>query len=298
MPGPGRRDVLATGRVSGHDSSAMPPQESPSSESRTVRLQKFLASAGFGSRRACEEYILQGRVTVDGDDVTDLGAKVDPDRQEVRVDGERVRPQRKRYYLINKPPGYVSTNRDPRGRPRAIDLVPDKHARLFTVGRLDENSQGLMLVTNDGDLAERLAHPRYGVPRRYRVQVAGRPTRETLSQLKRGMHFSDGRFRVHEVRSVGSKGGSTFLELVLRQGHNREIRRLLARAGHKVIFLQRIGFGPLRLGRLALGKSRPLLPSEIKQLREYSRSPEGAADAKRRPNRQAPDVNRKGRTGR
>ena len=249
----------------------MPPQ-TPSPGSRSVRLQKFLASAGYGSRRACEEFILEGRVTVDGEDVTDLGAKVDPESQEVRVDGERVRPHRKRYYLINKPPGYVSTNRDPRGRPRVIDLVPEKNVRLFTVGRLDENSQGLMLVTNDGDLAERLAHPRYGVPRRYRVQVVGRPTRETLAQLKRGMHFSDGRFRVHEARIAGTKGGSTFLELVLRQGHNREIRRLLARAGHKVIFLQRVGFGPLRLGRLGLGKSRPLLPAEIKQLREYRKS--------------------------
>ena len=254
-------------------------QHAPSSApaARPVRLQKFLAAAGYGSRRACEEFILEGRVTVDGKDVADLGAKVDPDEQEVRVDGERVRAQPKRYYLLNKPPGYVSTSRDPRGRPRAIDLVPDERARLFTVGRLDENSQGLMLVTNDGDLAERLAHPRFGVPRRYRVQVVGRPSPETLAQLKQGLHFSDGRFRVHEAKIVGSRGGSTFLELVLRQGQNREIRRLLARAGHKVIFLQRIGFGPLRLGRIGLGKARPLTASELKSLREYAGRPGGRA---------------------
>ncbi|HUG89742.1 MAG TPA: pseudouridine synthase [Planctomycetaceae bacterium] len=277
----------------------MPERPSPPEpETRPIRLQRFLASAGYGSRRACEEFILQGRVTVDGQDVTDLGTKVDPERQDVRVDGERVRPERKRYFLLNKPSGYVSTSRDPRGRPRAIDLVPDARARLFTVGRLDENSQGLMLVTNDGDLAERLAHPRYGVPRRYRVQVVGRPTGETLAQLKRGLHFSDGRFRVHEAKIVGSKGGSTFLELVLRQGQNREIRRLLARAGHKVIFLERIGFGPLRLGRLGRGKSRPLLPSEVKTLREYIERPRDGSEqrpgGKRRVRRNPP---RRGGTG-
>ena len=233
-----------------------------------VRLQKFLALAGIGSRRHCEEYIRAGRVTVDGRVVTELGVTIDPSRQEVRLDGERVRGQPKRYYLLNKPPGYVCTNRDPAGRPRAIDLVPDGSRRLFTVGRLDANSQGLLLVTNDGELANRLAHPRYQVSRKYRVQVVGRPTQETLRKLRRGMYFSDGHFRAKSVRRLRSKGKSTLLEIELTQGRNREIRRLLARVGHKVIHLERVAFGPLSLGHLRVGKSRPLKPAELKALRE------------------------------
>jgi 23S rRNA pseudouridine2605 synthase len=250
--------------------------ESGEPASARVRLQKFLAAAGLGSRRSCEEYILTGRVTIDGDVVTELGTTVDPDQQKVHVDGEEIRSQKKRYYLLNKPPGYVCTTRDPAGRPRALDLVGDDRARLFTVGRLDENSRGLLLVTNDGELANRLAHPRYGVRRTYEVQVAGNPTREILEQLKKGMHFAEGYFRVRDVRRIGTRGKSTFLELTLTEGQNREIRRLLARIGHKVIDLQRVGFGTLRLGKLAEGCYRPLRPSEIEELQDL-------ASGKRRP---------------
>ena len=232
-----------------------------------VRLQKYLASAGVGSRRSCEEFILAHRVTVDGKTAHKLGTCIDPARQKVRLDGELVRTEPKRYYLVNKPVGYVCTNRDPAGRPRVIDLVsPQKH-RLFTVGRLDEHSRGLILITNDGELSNRLAHPRYGVERRYQVQVVGRPTNETLDQLKKGMHFADGKYRIKGIRRLKAKGKSTFLELVLTEGQNREIRRLLAKVGHKVISLQRVGFGPLRLGRLAEGKFRPLRTKELKDLR-------------------------------
>lgn len=254
-------------------------------ESQPVRLQKLLAAAGYGSRRHCEEYILAGRVTVDGVPMTDLGVKVDPEAQVVRVDDEPLKFEPKRYYLLNKPPGVVCTHRDPEGRPRAVDLVPDRSARLFTVGRLDENSQGLLLVTNDGELANRLAHPRYGVSRCYRVQVVGRPTRETLGQLKQGLHFADGFFRVSDARVTGSRGKSTFLELELRQGQNREIRRLLARVGHKVLRLERIAFGPLRLGRLPAGRHRPLRPAELKALRDVAagRTPQRPPPGKPKP---------------
>lgn len=238
-------------------------------EKELVRLQRYLASAGIGSRRHCEEYILAGRVAVDGKVITDLGVRIDP-RQEVRVDTEVVRPEPKKYYLLNKPKGCVCTNRDPAGRTRAIDLVPFDGPRLFTVGRLDENSQGLILLTNDGELAHRLAHPRFRVPRKYRVQVAGKPSAEVYEKLKKGLFFEEGKFRVRDVHRVGSRGNSTLLELTLSEGQNREIRRLLARVGHKVINLERIVFGPLRLGPLATGRFRPLSGSELSALRDFA----------------------------
>lgn len=236
-------------------------------EPHLIRIQKLLASAGVDSRRHCEEYILTGRVTVDGQTVREVGAKVDPDRQDVRLDGERVRTERKVYYVLNKPPGFLCTNRDPRGRPRAIDLFPGASHRLFPVGRLDENSQGLLLITNDGELAHRLAHPRFRVPKVYRVQVAGVPTRETVEQLSSGLYFAEGQFKVQGARLLRSKGKSSLLELVLTEGQNREIRRLLARLGHKVLQLQRIALGPLLLGSLPVGRFRPVTPPELKELR-------------------------------
>ena len=250
-------------------SSQSPPPDEKQPEPE-VRLQKFLASAGLGSRRHCEEYIRDGRVTIDGEPATDLGVRVDPRRQIVKVDDERVKPQKKRYYLLNKPPGYVCTNSDPQGRPRAIDLVPQEEARLFTVGRLDESSRGLILVTNDGELAHRMAHPRFSIPRHYQVQVAGKPTPEVFKQLREGIHFSDGRFSVSGVRTIRSQGKSTILEIELNQGRNRELRRMLARVGHKVMSLERVTFGPLKLGRLALGKYRPLRDDELAELRELA----------------------------
>jgi 23S rRNA pseudouridine2605 synthase len=221
-----------------------------------------------------------------------LWFRVEPARHEVCLDGEPVKPQPKRYYLLNKPPGCVCTHRDPAGRPRAIDLVPQSDARLFTVGRLDENSEGLLLVTNDGRLAQRLAHPRYHVRRVYHVQVAGRPTPETLAQLQNGIHFAEGKFRVQKARRLRSQGKSTFLELELNQGRNREIRRLLARVGHKVLRLERIAFGPLRLGRLPVGRCRPLTAAEIKAVRDLAEH-RHAARRKKHPRRKAKSTARR-----
>jgi 23S rRNA pseudouridine2605 synthase len=242
-------------------------------EPQGVRLQRFLASTGLGSRRRCEEYIVAGRVSVDGEVRRDLGTRVDPHRQHVEVDGQSVRQEPARYYLLNKPRGYLCTNSDPAGRPRAIDLVPGVKPRLFTVGRLDESSEGLILVTNDGELAHRLAHPRFEVRRTYAVQVAGRPTAETIVALKEGMFFHEGRFRLQWIRRVGIKGNSAFLEVGLDHGQNREIRRLFARVGHKVMRLKRIAFGPLTLNRLPEGGFRPLTKVELKALRELTSSP-------------------------
>lgn len=231
------------------------------------RLQKVLSAAGLGSRRACEELITDGRVEVDRKLVTQLGTRVDPQRQEIRVDGEPL-PQPKRvYYAVNKPPGVVSTHRDPARRDRVIDLVPGDPEGLITVGRLDLGSEGLILVTNDGELANRLTHPRYGVAKTYQVQVAGRPQRETLAALRRGVHLAEGVARVESVVVKSHRKQSTILQLVLTEGRNREIRRMLAQLGHKVIRLVRVAVGPIRLGDLVPGAYRPLNRQEIASLR-------------------------------
>ncbi|MEZ6048848.1 MAG: pseudouridine synthase [Planctomycetaceae bacterium] len=246
---------------------------SPTDGENKVRLQKFLASAGVGSRRHCEELILSGRVCVDGEVVNKLGAMVDPHAERIEVNGDYLKPEPKRYYLLHKPAGYLCTNKDPSGRPLAVDLITHEHMRLFTVGRLDESSCGLLLITNDGELANRLAHPRYHITRTYEVQVAGRPTKETLETLREGMWFSDGFFKVARVKQLRTRGNSTFLAVDLYEGKNREVRRLFARVGHKVMHLQRVRFGPLRLGRLGLGKYRPLTKAEFDSLKALLESP-------------------------
>lgn len=236
-----------------------------------VRLQRYLAMAGAGSRRHCEEYILSGRVTVDGRTASELGTRIDPETQEVRLDGERIRVHRRVHYLLNKPVGYLCTNRDPGGRPRVIDLFPRDRERLFTVGRLDENSQGLILVTNDGELAHRLAHPRFRVRKVYQVQVAGIPTPEVIEQLKKGVYFAEGRFKAADARLVKVHKQSALLEIVLLEGQNREIRRLLAKLGHKVQRLQRVALGPLQLGPIPPGHYRPLTAPEVQELHALAR---------------------------
>ena len=250
-----------------------------------VRLQRFLAAGGFGARRECEDLITAGRVTVDGEVEDELGAKVDPASQEVRVDGERVKEVKRKYFLLNKPPGVLCTNRDPHGRPRAVDLIESGDARLFTVGRLDENSTGLLIVTNDGDLTEKLAHPRNGVVRKYRLHVAGKPSPETLRTLKKGLHFEEGLFRLKSAKRLKTQGSSSFVEVELAQGKNREIRRLFARVGHKVMRLERVQFGPLKLGDLPVGRFRPLTREEVRDLRNWKpdaadRAPRGLGGRK------------------
>lgn len=236
------------------------------------RLQKVLAAAGVGSRRQCEELILAGRIEVDRRVVTALGTKVDPREHEIRLDGEPLRVQASRaYYLVNKPVGVVSTNFDPAGRPRVIDLIPPSDQRLFTVGRLDLSSEGLMLVTNDGALANALAHPRYGVEKTYHALVAGRPQRDVLDKLRQGVHLAEGVARVVRVRIRKEMKQSTLLEIVLAEGRNREIRRILAKVGHKVLKLKRVAIGEVRLADLAPGSFRRLRHDELRSLRAAAR---------------------------
>jgi 23S rRNA pseudouridine2605 synthase len=232
------------------------------------RLNKFLARAGVGSRRHCDEMILRGRVKVAGQVVRELGTKIEAEGIEVCVDGQPLRAEVAVHWLVNKPRGVLCTNHDPAGRPLAIDLVPHVHQRVYTVGRLDEDSEGLLLLTNDGELAHHLMHPRFGVEKTYIVQVAGRPSREDVQQLLQGVWLSDGHVRARHVRRMKSQGESTWLEIVLSEGKNREIRRMLARLNHKVLRLKRTAIGPVVLGRLASGKSRPLTKAELSRLRQ------------------------------
>ena len=250
------------------------------SESAGVeRLQKVLAAAGIGSRRDCEELILEGRVEVDGKIIQALGTRVDPVTQRIRVDGTTLPAPRRVYYMLNKPSGVLCTANDPSGRSLAIDLIRSNE-RLFTVGRLDQASEGLIILTNDGELSNKLTHPRYGIEKVYRVRVAGKPDAAVLGKLKRGIHFAEGFAKVSDVRIKSRLKQSTDLEIVLNEGRNREIRRLLARIGHKVLSLTRIAMGPLRLSDLPSGAHRSLTREEVKSLRSAVLSP---SEAPKRP---------------
>jgi 23S rRNA pseudouridine2605 synthase len=260
------------------------------------RLQKVLAAAGLGSRRACEELITQGRVEVDRQVVSQLGVRVDPTRQEIRVDGERLPNPKRVVYMLNKPVGVVTTNLDPSGRSRVIDLVPGDQ-RLFAIGRLDRMSEGLILVTNDGDLANLLAHPRYGVEKKYLVQVAGVPGTEILEQLRRGITLAEGHVQAKRVEMRSQHKESAVLEMVLDEGKNREIRRMLARLGHKVHQLKRVAVGPLSLGNLLPGQWRPLAWSEIETLRKAALAAVGSRPFQAPPPRRGRPPRHRGTTG-
>jgi 23S rRNA pseudouridine2605 synthase len=257
------------------------PSRSPVADG-PERLQKILAAAGLGSRRKCEELILAGRVEVDRHVVHELGAKADRREQEIRVDGVPLPRPRLVYFMIHKPTGVLSTNSDPSGRARVIDLV-DYPGRLFTVGRLDMSSEGLILATNDGELANRLTHPRYGVEKTYQVEVAGVVDRKELAKLREGVHLAEGFAKVVSVKVIRQYQHSSLLEIVLNEGRNREIRRVLARVGHKVERLKRIAIGPLRLADLPSGQVRELDRNEIRELRQTARGQ--TSPAPRRPKR-------------
>jgi 23S rRNA pseudouridine2605 synthase len=229
-----------------------------------VRLAKYLAHAGVASRRAAERLIVEGRVRVDGAVVTDPARDAD-DRNVVLVDGEAVDPEPLEYHLVNKPVGVVSTARDPGGRPKVTDLV-DSTARLYPVGRLDADSSGLILLTNDGELANRLMHPRYQVEKRYRVRVGGVPTRAAIASLRAGVELDDGKTAPARVELVESDARGSVIEVTIHEGRKRIVRRMLEAVGHPVHALERVGFGPLELGRLRPGSARRIRPPELEEL--------------------------------
>ncbi len=227
-----------------------------------MRLAKYLAHAGVASRRAAERLIAEGRVSVGGERVTDPARDVD-ERSGVEVDGRPVAPEPREVHLLNKPAGVVSTAQDTHGRPTVVDLV-DSERRLYPVGRLDAETTGLILLTNDGDLAERLMHPRYEVPRTYQASVSGHPPEEALRALAQGVDLEDGTTAPAEVRRLDDGR----IELTLREGRNRQVRRMLEAVGHPVAALERVALGGLELGGLAAGESRRLGADEIERLTE------------------------------
>ena len=229
-----------------------------------VRLQKVLAGAGLGSRRACEDLIADGRVSVGGVVVRELGMRVDPSTAVVHVDGLRLQLDPTLVTLaLNKPVGVVSTMRDPHGRPSLEGYVADRSERLFHVGRLDSETSGLLLLTNDGDLAHRLTHPSYEVAKRYVATVEGRVERGLVRRLKAGVDLEDGPVRVDEAKILETRPQSSIVELVLHEGRNHIVRRLLAEVGHPVTALVRTQVGPIRLGTLRPGQTRVIQGSEL-----------------------------------
>jgi pseudouridine synthase len=241
------------------------------------RVQKILSQAGVASRRASERLMLEGRVTVNGATVSELGSKADPGRDDIRVDGRRIRlPERHRYLLLHKPRGYVTTRSDPQRRPTVIDLIgiPDY---VYPVGRLDFDSEGLLLLTNDGDLAARLTHPRHGVERRYEARLLGVPDDHDLARLRRGIVIDGRRTAPTDVELIANRtrpagapasGPTTLLRITIREGRNRQIRNMCDAIGHPIDRLVRVAIGPIRDPRLKPGEWRELTGDEVARLRK------------------------------
>ncbi|MGD8698622.1 MAG: pseudouridine synthase [Gemmatimonadales bacterium] len=235
-----------------------------------VRLQKYLSRAGVASRRGGEQLIAEGRVSVDGEVVMELGVRVDPDVQVVRVDGVRVQARPKRWLAVYKPAGYLTTRRDERGRRTVYSLLPEGSDELFYVGRLDLMTEGLLIFSNDGETAHRLLHPKYGIRRRYRVEVEGAVDRAVSDRLARGVRLEDGIARAEDVEVTPVRGRGrrrSLVRLTLREGRKREVRRLMEAVGLDVTRLVRVSFGPIELGDLALGQSRELSAAEVSALK-------------------------------
>lgn len=229
-----------------------------------VRLQKVLAQAGVASRRRCEDLMAAGRVEVNGTVVTQLGARVDPETAVVRVDGERIPVAASHVYLVaNKPRGVVSTMSDEDGRPDLRTLVGDRSERLFHVGRLDTDTDGLLVLTNDGDFAHRLAHPSFELSKTYVAEVEGALGGKARRALLAGVELDDGSATADAVRTLGTGSGRSLVELVIHEGRNRIVRRMLAEVGHPVRRLSRTAIGPVRLGELRSGQVRELTPHEL-----------------------------------
>jgi 23S rRNA pseudouridine2605 synthase len=234
------------------------------------RLQKILSQAGIASRRASEQLMLDGRVTVNGTTIRELGTKADPARDDIRVDGRRVKVvERHRYLLLNKPRGYVSTRSDPERRPTVIDLLRGVRDYLYPVGRLDYDSEGLLLLTNDGELAARLTHPRHGVARVYEAHVLGVPDERDLDRLQRGIVIDGRKTGPAEVRALGPGR----LRVTVREGRNRQVRRMCETIGHPVTHLKRVAIGPITDTRLKPGHWRELDEAEVKKLRAATDAP-------------------------
>ena len=243
-----------------------------SDETEGVRLQKVLAAAGVASRRASEIMIDEGRVEVNGKIVTEQGRRVNPDRDQIRVDGSRIPPPRRHMYLVlNKPRGVISTMDDPEGRTTLADYLPRTKERLFHVGRLDTETEGLIILTNDGEFAHRLAHPSYEVRKSYHVQVAGVMDNRSLKRLEKGVTLDDGPVKPDKVKLISRGQDRTLLQVSLHEGRNRIVRRMMDAVGHPVDRLARTAIGPVRLGNLPVGETRELSRDELGALLDMIR---------------------------
>ena len=243
------------------------PKKTSSPEGDRVRIQKYLSRAGVASRREAENLILQGRVRVNGEVIRELGSKVRPEVDRVEVDGKKVAEVEARWILVHKPPGVVTTRSDPQGRPTVFGLLSGETDDLRYVGRLDQPTEGLLLLTNEGDVLHRLTHPSFEVEREYEAWVKGMPKEPTLRRLQAGVTLEDGPARASRVKVIRGVKGGALLSLVLKEGRKREVRRLLEAVGHPVTRLRRVRFGPLRLGELPAGKCRTLTKKEIMALK-------------------------------
>jgi 23S rRNA pseudouridine2605 synthase len=244
------------------------------------RIQKVLARAGVASRRASEEVIRQGRVTVNGEMVTRPGTLVDATADDIRVDGARIRQERRVYWLVNKPRGVLCTSSDPEGRKRVVDLVPDHRNRLYPVGRLDEDSEGLILVTNDGELAQLVAHPRHGVEKVYDLSIRGEITPEDVKKIESGIWLSEGKTGPARLRIKRRGKRVSHVLVTIREGRNREIRRMFARINRPVLTLRRVQIGPVKDAKLKPGMCRRLARDEVEALRAVA-----GGEAPRKPRR-------------
>lgn len=231
------------------------------------RLQKVMAHAGIASRRQCEHLIEAGRVKVNGQFVRELGTKVDPDHDVIEVDGQRVKPERHTCILFHKPKGCLTTVTDPFGRRTVMDYIQGVNQRVYPVGRLDFDTSGLLLLTNDGNLSYRLTHPGFGVEKEYWVNVEGVPSEETLEQLRKGVVLEDGRTAPAKVRLLSKGKKQSRLSLIIHEGRKRQIKRMCQAVGHPVCSLHRVRFGPIHLGNLPPGKYRQLSPDELSALK-------------------------------
>ena len=237
------------------------------------RIQKILAKAGIASRREAERMVLEGRVSVNGKIVGKLGFKADPSKDHIKVDGRKLTHFEPRVILLlNKPRGYLSTVKDPKGRPTIMDLLKNVHWRIYPVGRLDFDAEGLLLLTNDGDLAHLLSHPSFSVPKTYLVKVAGVPEEKKLIRLKRGVMLEDGEAKAVSCSLVRLREKNGWVRLVVTEGRNRLVKRMFSAIGHTVLKLKRVEYGPIQLGDLPFGQFRYLTSEEMEELKRSARS--------------------------
>jgi 23S rRNA pseudouridine2605 synthase len=237
-----------------------------------IRLQKILAQAGVASRRGAEKLIAEGRVTVNGDTVREMGTKADLAADDIRVDGRRIKAaERLRYILLNKPAGFVTTRSDPQRRRTVIDLLGGVREYVYPVGRLDYDTEGLLLLTNDGDLAAALTHPRHGVERTYEARVAGMPDQDAIDRLRKGIPLDGKRTLPADVVLLNRSGREGLLLITIREGRNRQVRRMCEAVGHPVDKLKRVKIGPLSDRMLRRGEWRDLTPAEVKSLKKLAK---------------------------